>query len=65
MIWDIIDSNTALFDLKRLGSRWVMPFNMYTFLLNSIKIALILHVSRKLNITYNEKKLNLISMLLV
>ena len=40
----VIDRNLALFGPQRLGYYWVSSFNMHTFILNFIKIALILYV---------------------
>ena len=50
MDWYLNEINTALFDLKRLGVHWVVAFNMYISVLNFIKIFLILHASRKMNV---------------
>ena len=63
--WYLIDKNLALFDLQWLDSHLVRPFNIYNFLLNFIKIALIVHApSRKFNISI-KKLSSLISMQLV
>ena len=65
MLWDLVNRNRALFDLEGLDVYLVMPLKMYIFLVNFIKIALILHLYRKLSITYVLKILSFIPMLLV